>query len=243
MSKLPNLNFSEHMIEQPSTKKKISIKPWTMKEQQPLYVALESGNIGDIFLAINNVVKACITTEDFDTSTLTTFDVEMLFIRIRGKSVGEIQEFSIKCNSCPEPHFVPVSINLQDVKIDSKNDLSSEIDLGGGIFVKMRYPTFASLIESGEAIKEQKVTSFDLALETVIKSIDVVKTPDVAMKADDFSYKELRDFVLSSNQEQMKKFLGFVNSYPTIHYDIDYVCDKCFTQQKKEIRGILDFFA
>ena len=149
---LPKLNTPTYELEIPSSDEKISFRPFLVKEEKILLLAMESGKQDDIIRAVKDIVNEC-TFSKIDISTLPMFDVEYIFLNIRSKSVGEVSKLKILCpDSGPEDKdkvYADVEVNLEDVKVQVEDDHTNKIDLGNDMGMIMRYPTIDSFKDTG----------------------------------------------------------------------------------------------
>ena len=160
---LPKIATPTYELELPSTGKVIQYRPFLVKEEKLLVIALESEDTKQITTAIKAVLKSCILTKGIKVDHLPTFDIEYLFLNIRGKSVGEELEINITCPDDEETQ-VPITINLDDIKVEKKEDHTKQIKLDGNIMMEMKYPSLNEFIKTNfdPNDKNQMEQSFDL---------------------------------------------------------------------------------
>ena len=198
---LPKITTPIYELELPSTRKKIRYRPFLVKEEKILIIAMESEDQKQITNAIKTVIGNCIMSRGIKVEQLSTFDIEYLFLNIRGKSVGETVDVLITCPDDGETQ-VKVSINLDEIRVSENSKHNNDIDLGGGLVMRMRYPSLDEFIktnfnmEDGAGVNE----SFDL----ISSCIDQVFNEEESWNAKDCSKKELNDFVEQLSSKQFK---------------------------------------
>lgn len=238
---LPRLNeFPQYELVIPSTQQKAKYRPFLVKEQKVLMMALESQDQKQVLNAIMNCIDACV--EDITIKNLATFDVEYMFTQIRSKSVGESTTVTLPCKSCEER--TPVKINLDEVKLSSGQiDLSKKhIQLTPDIAVELKYPSYDEFLQSNSIIEGN--TSSQLIYDMMASCIDAVIINDedrIAIR--DESAEEVENFINSLSGEQFEKIMEFVDSIPKISMDVEYNCESCNEPNKQKLEGLIDFFS
>ena len=144
---LPKIATPVYELELPSTGETIQYRPFLVKEEKVLVIALESEDTKQITTAIKNVIKNCIQSKGIKVETLPTFDIEYLFLNIRGKSVGEEIEVNV---TCPDDGVtqVPITINLDDIQVQKNEEHTNRIKLDDTIMMEMRYPSLEQFIKN-----------------------------------------------------------------------------------------------
>jgi hypothetical protein len=234
---LPRLNDTpKYSLVIPSTKKKIRFRPYLAREDMVLQMALEENDANKLLHAIADTVDACVADE-IDLKSLTSFDVEYMFLKIRAKSVGETAKFVAKCKSCGTGN--EQSINLDEIEVDFKNK-ERKVALTDTISVKLRWPGYYTLIEDQNLVNSKSST--ESTIRYLTKFIDSIQTEDENMKASDFSADELIAFVGSFTSEQMQKINEFLKDAPSISNTVEYDCKNCGEHNVVEIKEMTDFF-
>lgn len=232
---LPRLNDTpQYETYVPSTGQKIKFRPYLVKEEKVLLLAMESQDQAQALGAIAGVIEACVQDK---LPTLTTFDVEFLFIKIRSKSVGEKSHLSIKCKECGHDNHVTYDLDTVEMHVEKINPL---IKLTSTISIKMKWPGYNSIAQS-KTITEAK-TSTDQTFAVVAKCIDSIQTENENILAKDVPEKELSDFLESMTSDQYKMLINFVSEMPKLTHDISFTCEKCFTAGDVKLEGLSDFF-
>ena len=240
---LPKLNTPTYELEIPSSDEKISFRPFLVKEEKILLLAMESGKQDDIIRAVKDIVNEC-TFNKIDISTLPMFDVEYIFLNIRSKSVGEVSKLKILCpDSGPEDKdkvYADVEVNLEDVKVQVEDDHTNKIDLGNDMGMIMRYPTIDSFKDTG--ITNITASNMLDVISTCILQIFEKKGEKVYETADQ-TKKELNDFIESMNTKQFQDVQKFFDTMPKLKHTIKVKNPKTKKTSEVILTGLNDFFA
>ena len=199
---LPKIATPVYELELPSTGETIQYRPFLVKEEKVLVIALESEDVKQITTAIKNVIKNCIKTKDVKVENLPTFDIEYLFLNIRGKSVGEDIEVNVTCHDDGETQ-VPVTINLDDIKVQKNEDHTNRIKLDDSIMMEMKYQSLDQFIKNNFNFEER--SAMDQSFELIATCIDKIFTEEDVWAAEDCSKKEIVEFLESMNSSQFKE--------------------------------------
>ena len=208
---LPQLNTPTYELEVPSTGVKISYRPFLIKEQKVLMIAQEQGGERALLKAVGNIIKDCTMGTIENPEDLPTFDMEYLFLKIRGKSVGDKVELNLLCPD-DEKTRVLTEIDLNEIKIE-KGESTNTIQLSDEIGITMKYPTVKDLINFGNEKSTVKMT-FDIVQSCTVNIFDA---NDVY---EDFSRKELQDFFDQLNTEQFDKIQKFFDEMPKLKHTV-----------------------
>ena len=208
---LPKIATPTYELVLPSTEKTVRYRPFLVKEEKLLVLALESEDNKQITNAIKTVIKSCVTAKGLKVETLPTFDIEYLFLNIRGKSVGEELEVNV---ICPDDKVteVPVTIDLDDIQVQKSDDHNNQIKIDDNIMMEMKYPSLDEFIKNNFDFKEgnQMEQSFDL----IASCIDKIYTEDEVWSTADCTKKEVKEFLESMNSSQFKDIEKF---FETMH--------------------------
>jgi hypothetical protein len=229
----------------PSTKQTIRFRPFLVKEEKILYMALESNELSSIIDSLKSILQTCILTEDIDVNKFAAFDLEWMFLQIRAKSVGEVFELSLKHNTPEEIDAsdeenklcdgeTQITINVDDIKIDMPEDKSPNVQINDQIGVVLRYPTVDALQNSSADMTTSQ--AFDLIGECVVSVYDVDNVYD------NFSKKEVEQFLESLSQEQFQKITSYFNDMPMLRHEVKWTCEKCGEDQSMKLEGLQTFF-
>ena len=235
---LPKLTTPTYELELPSTDEKIKYRPFLVKEEKILMMAMESKSSADITQAVKDIVMEC-TFNKIDISSMPMFDVEYIFLQIRSKSVGEVSKLKLLCPD-DEKTYADVELNLNQVKVQVGDDHTNKIELGDGKGMIMRYPTIDSFKESG--IKNITATNMLEVISTCILQIyeeDGKKVYDPK----DQTQKELTDFIEQLSTKQFKDVQKFFETMPKLKHEITIKNPKTKKESKITLTGLNDFFA
>jgi hypothetical protein len=238
---LPKLDVPTYELELPLSKKKIKYRPFLVKEQRNLLMALESGETSSIQQNVKDILYNCTLTEGIEIEKLPIIDVEFYFINLRSKSVGEVIEAKYKCNNEVDGkvcgNTMEKEINLQDIKVTQENSVSPEIQLTPSIAIKLKYPEFGLVQDS---LKYDNVT--ETTFNMIASSIEYIYDGEQFFYATEAQPGELLEFVEGMNQEQFSKVEEFFNNLPKLKETIEIQCNKCGFVHKIEAEGLESFF-
>ena len=235
---LPKLNTPTYELEMPSTDEKIQFRPFLVKEEKILMIAMESGKNADIVNAVKEIVSAC-TFDKINISNIPMFDVEYIFLKIRSKSVGETSKLKILCPD-DKKTYANVEVNLEEVQVQVGDDHTNKIDLGGGKGIIMTYPSVDSFLESGI----QNITASNMLdmIGSCILQIYEDKGEKV-YEAKDQTKKELSEFIESMNTGQFKDIQKFFDTMPRLKHTVKVKNPKTKKESEVTLQGLNDFFA
>lgn len=234
---LPKINGTpEYELTIPSTKQKIKFRPFVVKEQKVLLIALESRDQKQILNAITNTVDACITS-NINIADLASYDLEYVFTQIRAKSVGEVSNIRVKCSKCNEFH--DYSIDLTTIKVDSPTT-SNVIQLTDKVSVKLKTPSYGAMVDNEHLIKA--ATQTDTLIETLIISLDSLKTEEDRISFADETREDIMEFIDNLNANQLNDLLNWVNNMPKLKHAVEFDCGACNHHNTITLQGLSDFF-
>ena len=236
---LPKLNTPTYELTLPSSNRKVKYRPFLVKEEKILLIAMESEDEKEMQNAVKQILKNCILTRGISVDKLAVFDIEYLFLNIRGKSVGE----EIKLNVvCPDDDVteVEVAVNVEDVKIQKSDKHDPVIQLTDQVAIVMKYPCMEMFVKNnitGE--NQQKVdTIFDMTIDCISQ---VVEGEDV-LEAKSFSKKEMLEFVETFDTQQFQKIQDFFETMPKLSHTIKVLNPKTNVESEVVIEGLSSFF-
>ena len=237
---LPTIATPTYELELPSTGKKIKYRPFLVKEEKLLVLALETENTKDITTAIKNVLKNCIQTKGIKVDHLPTFDIEYLFLNIRGKSVGEEIEVNL---ICPDDDVtqVPTTINIDDIKIQKNEKHTNKIKLDESLLMEMKYPSLDQFIRSNFDFKEE--SNVDQSFDLIAACIDKIYNEEEVWSTSDCTKKEVRDFLEQMNSMQFKEIESFFDTMPKLSHSIKVKNPKTKVESTVVLEGLSSFFA
>ena len=216
---LPKIATPSYELELPSTGKKIQYRPFLVKEEKLLVIALESEDTKQITNAIKAVIKSCVLTKGVKVEALPTFDIEFLFLNIRGKSVGEDINLNLVCPD-DEKTEVSVSINLDDIKVQKPEGHSNQIKLDGDLMMELKYPSLNEFIKNNFDPNDTSRNPMDQSFDLIGSCIDKIYNEEEVWAADDCSKKEINDFLDSMNSNQFKEVEKFFETMPKLSHTV-----------------------
>ena len=237
---LPKISTPTYELELPSTGETIQYRPFLVKEEKLLVIALESEDTKQITTAIKTVIKNCILTKNIKVEALPTFDIEYLFLNIRGKSVGEELEVNIICPDDGETQ-VPVKINLDDIQVQKNEEHSNKIKLDSNIMMEMKYPSLDQFIKNNFDFNDKN--AMDQSFELIGSCIDKIFTEDEVWSTADVTKKELSDFLESMNSSQFKDIEKFFETMPKLSHTIKVTNPNTQVESDVVLEGLASFFA
>lgn len=240
---LPKVSTPTFELNLISTSKTVKYRPFLVKEEKSLLIALESGDNKAITNTLKSVLKACIVSRGVKIDELPIFDLEFLFLNIRGKSVGESVELLITCDDDGETK-VPLTLNMSDIKLDVPDEHNDTIDLGDSLFLKLKYPSMSQFLENNFLVsKENEDQSINKAFDAIVDCVDQVYNKDEAWSASDCTKKELLDFIEQLNSSQFKKIEEFFTTMPRLVYKTVVTNPNTKVDNDIVIEGLSNFFA
>ena len=237
---LPKIATPSYELELPSTGESIQYRPFLVKEEKLLVIALESEDTKQITTAIKTVIKNCILTKNIKVEILPTFDIEYLFLNIRGKSVGEELEVNIICPDDGETQ-VAVKINLDDIQVQKNENHTNKIKVDSTIMMEMKYPSLDQFIKSNFDFNDKN--AMDQSFELIGSCIDKIYTEEEVWSALDVSKKELTDFLESMNSSQFKEIEKFFETMPKLSHTIKVKNPVTEIESDVVLEGLASFFA
>ena len=234
---LPKISTPTYELTVPSTGKNIRYRPFLVKEEKILIIAMESQSEKQIAQAVTDVLSNCILTKGVDVNNLSTFDIEFLFLNIRGKSVGETVDVMITCPDDNETK-VPVQVNLDDIKVITNESHKRDIPLDGSLTMRMKYPAMGEFVKINFNTKMQVDDTFDL----VISCIEQVFSEEESWAASDCTKKELNEFLEQLDSNQFKKIEQFFETMPKLSHTIKVTNPKTKVVNNIVLEGLNAFF-
>lgn len=236
---LPKISTPTYELVIPSSKKTIKYRPFLVKEEKVLIIAQESQDSKQITDAVKTVITNCIITRGVKVDDLATFDIEYLFLNIRGKSVGETVDVLITCPD-DEVTKVPVSINLEDIKVEVDKNHIRDIKLDETLILRMRYPSMKEFIKTnfmGEDL------SIDDTFNLICSCIDQVYNEEESWTSSDCSKKELSEFIEQLSSKQFKEVEKFFQTMPKLSYKLKIKNPNTNVESEVVLEGLTSFFA
>jgi len=222
----------------PSTGKDIKYRPFLVKEEKALLIANQSEDIKVMVESLKQVIKACIK-DTVDVNTFSTFDLEYVFTQIRAKSVGEMVDLYLKCDTCEDEKAVAkVTIDLTTLTVEKDPSHTNKIGLFSDVGVIMKYPT----VDVVNRLQNIDQTDMDEVFSLVIDCIDSIYTSDEMFSTKDQTKAELMEFLNNLTSDQFAKIQAFFETMPKLQHTIDYTCPVCNKEHHKVLEGLNSFF-
>lgn len=237
---LPKNPVPTYELEIPSSGKKIKYRPFLVKEEKVLIISMETGDDKQITNAIKEVISNCVLTKGIKIDELSIFDIEYIFLNIRGKSVGETVEVLITCPD-DEVTKVPVSIYLDEIDVKIPDNHSRDIKLDGNMILRMKYPSMSEFIKNN--FNDQSNISVDDTFEMIINCIEQVYTEEESWLASDCTKKELTEFIDTLTSKQFKEIERFFETMPKLSHEITVKNPNTGVESTVVIEGLSSFFA
>ena len=236
---LPKIATPTYELELPSTRQSIKYRQFLVKEEKVLVIALESEDTKQITNAIKAVLKNCVLTKGVKVETLPTFDIEFLFLNIRGKSVGEEIEVNIVCPD-DEQTNVPVSIDLDSIQVQRSDDHTNQIKLDDDLMMEMKYPSLEQFIKNNFDFDEKN--QMDQSFDLIATCIDKIYNEDEVWATADCTKKEVKEFLESMNSSQFKEIEKFFESMPKLKHTIEVTNPNTKVKSEVVLEGLASFF-
>jgi hypothetical protein len=237
---LPRLNETIwYDLKLPSSGEIIHYRPFLVKEQKILLLAGESNQPKQVIRAITDTIRSCVQ-EDIDITSLSSFDVDYIFTRIRAKSVGETAELVVKCQECEQDNDVKVDIMQSKVVGDIK---PQRVQLTPDVAIELHYPTYSDLMSNTSVFDgETENRTSEASMNLIMSCMKTLYTDDERIDLKNESRQELMNFMDSLNADQFEKIATFIGSIPKLSYDLEFTCEHCSHDNKILLEGMDNFF-
>ena len=226
---LPKLDSPVYDIEIPSMKKKVKYRPFLVKEEKLLLMARESKNTKEQITCIKQIINNCILDE-IDVDTMTTFDLEFLFVNLRARSVGEVVEVLYECPHCREK--TNTEINLTNIAMENLDNTEENIKLTNSVGMKMKYPTFDTMLDAENSS----------LVDIVVSCLEYIYDEKTTYSVSDYTRDEVGEFLESLTFDQLKGVEEFFDKMPKLVYRKTFKCPVCGESSEQVIEGITNFF-
>ena len=234
---LPKISTPTYELVLPSSNKKIKYRPFLVKEEKILIIALESQDQKQIANAVKSIIASCILSRGIKVEKLSTFDIEYLFLNIRGKSVGEDIEVMVTCPDDGKTQ-VPMSINIDSIQIKKSDDHNPDIKLDDQFTLRMRYPSLSEFIKSNFTAEDLKVDdTFDL----IASCVDQVYSEEESWTQEDCTKKELTEFIEQLNSAQFKEIEKFFDTMPKLSHTVKVMNPNTKVESEIVLEGLQNF--
>ena len=236
---LPKIATPTYQLELPSSGKTVTYRPFLVKEEKVLVIALESEDNKQITNAIKAVLKSCVQTKGIKVEQLPTFDIEYLFLNIRGKSVGEELEVNIICPDDGETS-VPVYISLDEIEVYKEKGHTNKIKLDSNLMMEMAYPSLDQFIKNNFDFNEEN--QMDQSFALIASCIDKIYSDEEVWATADCTKKEVNEFLESMNSAQFKEIEKFFETMPKLKHDVKVKNPKTGVESDVVLEGLASFF-
>lgn len=239
---LPKISTPTYELVLPSTGKTIKYRPFLVKEEKILILALESQSTKEITNAIKQVLKDCIITKGIKVEELPTFDIEYIFLNVRGKSVGESLDLIITCGDDGETQ-VPVTVFIDQIKVEEDPEHKKDIRLDADLVLRMKYPSLDQFIRTNfDFSAEQSSSSIDRSFDIISSCIDVIFNAEESWSAADSTKKELTDWIETLTPNQFKEIEKFFDTMPRLSHTVKVINPKTKVESDVTLEGLTSFF-
>ena len=236
---LPKIATPTYELVLPSSERKIKFRPFLVKEEKILILAMESQDTKQIANAVKNVISQCILTKGIKVEKLSTFDIEYLFLNIRGKSVGEEIEVMITCPDDGKTQ-VPALINIDSIKVQRNDEHERDIVLDEQFTLRMKYPSLNEFIKNNFASAEDM--NVDDTFDLVASCIEQVYSEEESWSSSDCTKKELKDFLERLDSKQFKMVEKFFETMPKLSHTVTVTNPNTKKECKIVLEGLQNFF-
>jgi hypothetical protein len=236
---LPKIDAPTYELTLPSSGRKIKYRPFLVKEEKLLIIAMESEDMGQIAGAIKQVLSNCIITRGIKIDKLSTFDIEYLFLNVRGKSVGESVEVLLTCPDDGETQ-VPVTIALSDIQVQKDPEHTDTIKLNDEYYLKMRYPSLEEFVK--ENFESEGIEQIEQSFEMIAKCVEQVYNEEESWAGSDHTEEELLEFVEGLGSSQFKDIEKFFSTMPKLSHTVTIKNPNTGVESDVVVEGLASFF-
>ena len=232
---LPIIEVPKYSVTIPSTGDKIQYRPYLVKEEKILMIAMESESQEQMLTAIRDIIDAC-TFNTLDIDSLSTFDLEYIFLKLRAKSVGEVSTVGLKCSSCSEVNEIDINLDAIEVSFPEDAPKNGVVMINDKIGIRFRYPTVAN------STKIKDSNTIEGIMKLITLCIDNIFDAENVYPASNSTPKELMAFLESLNTEQFARIQNFFEKMPSISYETKFACEHCSHENTLVLKGLANFF-
>ena len=242
---LPTIAVPEYELEIPSSKLKVKYRPFLVKEEKILLLALESEKQDNIVNAIKHIIETCVYGET-NVNEMPTFDLEYIFLQLRAKSKGEVIELKYECPKCKTE--LPININIDDIQVTFQDKHTKKIELDTNLGVVMKYPTIELQNKITQTDESEKTSDVENIFTMVTACIDYIYDNENTYPLKDHTEKEVDDFIDSLTDAHFQKLSGFFDTMPVIKHEFQIKCTKkkkdktCSYKETQTLSGLQSFF-
>ena len=238
---IPTITTPTYELSLPSTGKKIKYRPFLVKEEKILILALETRDQNQITNAVKDVLKKCVITRGIKIDDLPTFDIEYLFLNIRAKSIGEDINMIVTCPDDRKTE-VDVTVYVDEIKVIKSKEHVKDITLDKDMTLRMKYPSLNQFIETNFDTEEESQTTVDKTFQLIADCMDTVYTKEDAWDSKDYSPNERLEFIEQLSSKQFKQVEKFFATMPKLSHTIEVTNPNTKKKSKIVLEGLADFF-
>ena len=238
---LPKVNTPTYELVLPSSGKKIKYRPFLVREEKILIMALETEDTKQITQAVIDILSSCIITKGVALEKLATFDIEYLFLNVRSKSVGEQVELNVTCPDDGKTS-VPVTIDIDSIKIKKDKNHKNTIKLDDSLSLKLKYPSMEQFISSNFETAEETGSEIKTTLDMITSCIDIIFNEEESWSASESTKKELEEFLDQLNTKQFKMIEDFFATMPKLTHTIKVKNPQTNVESTVRLEGLASFF-
>ena len=239
---LPKINTPTFELELPSTGKKVKYRPFLVREEKILVMAMESDDMKQITSAIIDILNNCILTRGIKIEKLSTFDIEYLFLNVRSKSVGETVEVNVTCPDDGETQ-VQMEIDIDSIKVQKDKNHTNIVKLDDNLSMKLKYPSMNEFIENNFDASDTSRSEVSQSLDMITSCIDMIYNEEESWSANDSTKKELSEFIEQLNTKQFKDVEKFFTTMPKLSHTVKVKNPKTGVENKVVLEGLASFFS
>lgn len=238
---LPTIATPTYELTLPSNGKKVKYRPFLVKEEKILILALESQDQSEITNAVKDVLKKCILTRGVNVDQLPTFDIEYIFLNIRAKSIGESIKIIVTCPDDGETR-VPITVYVDEIEVKKPDEHTTDIVIDDNMTLRMKYPSLTQFIENNFEMNLTPEETVNKTFKVIADCMDTVFTSDEAWEAKDYSSKERLDFIEQLNSKQYKEVEKFFATMPKLSHTLEVENPNTKVKNTIVLEGLADFF-
>lgn len=233
---LPKLGSPKYFATLPSTGKEIEYRPYSVKEEKTLLLAIEAQDQRQMITAVQDLITAC-TFDEVNGRNLTMYDLEYMFLKLRAKSVGETSTIRAACSECEK--YNDIEVNIDDVEVEGEIQKDMKVELTDTVGMVLRYPRSSDISKQIEA---EKKSEYETTLMMLAACIESIYDAEQVYMADDVTHAELVTFIESLSSSQFKGVLDIFQEMPTVRKVIEFDCTECGHHNENKLEGLQSFF-
>jgi hypothetical protein len=234
---LPIVNAPEYFLELPSTGKRVKYRPFVVREEKVLLLALESEDVAEMSNAVKNVLSSCVKGDNLNIETLPTFDIEYMF---RGKAVGEEIELQLLCTDDGET-YVKTKIFIDEIKVKKDPTHTNKIKINDDLMMEMRYPSLEQFIKSNFNFEDRK-SQLEQSIELIASCVDKIYNQEGVWTSSDATTQEIVDFLEDLTSTQFSEIEKFFETMPKLEHKVQLKNPKTEVESTITLAGLTDFF-